>query len=507
MYRVVLSVLVACLILTGCAGEATPDPTAVAQAVAETLTAQAPTMTPSPTGTRIPTATPTPTVAPTVTPTIPPTDTPAPRDTPTPTDTPFPTATPTTRPTATPTVAVPAGWKLYEDIVGRFSFMHPPGWEIDDQRAGIVTFVPEEWAFVGVKIESIPDISPVGVDDEASLNYVVMREAEIRDQRQFKLLDKGKWQDVGFFVSCTAKLPNSDTSEYRMLIAIPVGSGDVVMLRSAKAFSPIPEEWIDDFETVLGTLNVPGGATARAIPAPTPTSASTDGLTAVVNKSCNLREGPGTDYPVVGGAKSDDVVELLGRNEAGDWLYVKADVGRVWIAAFLLEHGDIGDLPVKESMAPTVTPPPPPTPTPVPLVTTGIGDEIEGAGWRFKVSEIHKRKAVYFYDYSHVAHGHFLVVIIDATNVQSGSDYFANNLVPAITDESHNKYMPSAKGTRYARWQYGGLTDVFTDVNPGAFARIALAYDLPDHLGAIALITPLGHRIDLGDFSAMPLEE
>jgi len=71
MYRVVVSVLVACLILTGCAGEATPDTNEVGQGVAQTPTVQAPTMAPAPTDTLPSTATPTPrppTSAPTPTP-------------------------------------------------------------------------------------------------------------------------------------------------------------------------------------------------------------------------------------------------------------------------------------------------------------------------------------------------------------------------------------------------------------------------------------------------------
>ena len=58
MYRVVLSVLVVCLALSACGGQATPDPAEVARAVAATLTAQAPTATPVPTNTPVPTPTP-----------------------------------------------------------------------------------------------------------------------------------------------------------------------------------------------------------------------------------------------------------------------------------------------------------------------------------------------------------------------------------------------------------------------------------------------------------------
>ena len=100
MYRVILCALVMCLVVAGCGGKATPDPTEVARAVEATLAAQAPAITPileeTPPATAMP-------VLPTDTP-IPPTDTPIP-----PTDTPEPpTATPTpVPPTSTPTPRAP----------------------------------------------------------------------------------------------------------------------------------------------------------------------------------------------------------------------------------------------------------------------------------------------------------------------------------------------------------------------------------------------------------------
>ena len=36
----------------------------------------------------------------------------------------------------------------------------------------------------------------------------------------------------------------------------------------------------------------------------------------------NVRSGPGTAYPIVGGLSLDDVVELVGKNAAGDWLQI-----------------------------------------------------------------------------------------------------------------------------------------------------------------------------------------
>ena len=129
-----------------------------------------------------------------------------------------------------------------------------------------------------------------------------------------------------------------------------------------------------------------------------------------------------------------------------------------------------------------------------------IGQEVEAGGWRFKVAEVHKRKAVYFYDDPYVAMGHFLIVIIEATNLQSGTDYFDRNLDPWLTDDAANVYGPSGSGSSRAQWQYGGLTSPYENVNPGNFARVAIAYDLPDSLGHVLLSTDAGKWVDLGDF-------
>ena len=236
----------------------------------------------------------------------------------------------------------------------------------------------------------------------------------------------------------------------------------------------------------------------------------------VANSNANLRGGPGTGFPVVGGVKAGDVLEATARNQAGDWLQL-AD--GAWIAAFLVD-GAPDDLPVATDI------PTPPTAAPTGQGASAapdstaqssqgsasssivpIGQEIEGGGWRFKVSEVHKRKAVYFYSRSHVAMGHYLVVVIDATNLQSGTDYFDRTIDPWVTDQAGKVYSTSGTASSYAQWQYGGLSSLFTDVNPGNFVRIAFAVDLPDETGKVLLSTDVGKWIDLGDFAAMASED
>ncbi|BAL99254.1 MULTISPECIES: SH3 domain-containing protein [Caldilinea] len=232
----------------------------------------------------------------------------------------------------------------------------------------------------------------------------------------------------------------------------------------------------------------------------------------VANRNANLRGGPGTHYPVVGGVRAGDALDVVARNQAGDWLQLR---NGNWIAAFLVDNAP-ADLPVATEI------PAPPAPstgnvgsgssTPA---TTGapagdlvaIGQEIEGGGWRFKVSEVRKRKAVYFYGNSYIAMGRFLIVVIDATNLQSGTDYFYRNISPVVVDEKGKRYSFSGVGSGYAQWQLGGLDSLFTNVNPGNSIRLAFAVDLPEATGRIYLRTDVGKRVDLGDFAAMASED
>ena len=247
---------------------------------------------------------------------------------------------------------------------------------------------------------------------------------------------------------------------------------------------------------------------------PTPAPTATPEASPVVAKAGNLRAGPGTNYAVVGGVKVGEKLAAVGISADGAWLQVQREAGEAWISTTLVTKTDRSALPVKTSSAPTVTPAPKPTQAPQAAQkktdmssSTQIGQEIEAGGWRFKVSEVHKRKAVYFYDRSYVAQGHFLIVIIDATNLQPGTDYFMNSVRVYLTDLPGNTYDYSWKGSSYAEWQYS-KDSAFKDVNPGVSVRMAIAYDLPDSLGDTLLSTgKLLQWIYLGNFSAMQSED
>ena len=266
----------------------------------------------------------------------------------------------------------------------------------------------------------------------------------------------------------------------------------------------------------IAALDIQLGEVATPQPevtTPQPEVTTPQPAAATANNNANLRGGPGTGYAVVGATQAGDVLAITARDNSGDWLQLASGD---WIAAFLVDNAPANaDLPVAQEI------PAPPTPAPTqPTTETSaqssstapsgfvqIGQEIEGGGWRFKVSAIHKRKAVYFYDESHVAMGRYLIVVIDATKLQSGTDYFDRSIAPWVTDEPGNVFNRAGTASGYARWQYGGLSSIYTDVNPGNFVRMAFAVDLPDDTGRVLLSTDIGQWIDLGNFSAMQSED
>ena len=88
-----------------------------------------------------------------------------------------------------------------------------------------------------------------------------------------------------------------------------------------------------------------GGDAARAEPAPAGGKSAT--VTATV---LNVRGGPGTTFPVIGKLKIGDAVTALGRNAAGDWLYICCLTGtetKGWVSAeYISPAFAAADLPV-----------------------------------------------------------------------------------------------------------------------------------------------------------------
>ena len=88
--------------------------------------------------------------------------------------------------------------------------------------------------------------------------------------------------------------------------------------------------------------------TTAASVAPAPSSDGTASLTGLVTApGLNVRAGPGTDFPVVWAFAQNDQLNLLGRNEAGDWVEIALPDGSGWVYAPLIQpDSPVSDLPV-----------------------------------------------------------------------------------------------------------------------------------------------------------------
>lgn len=94
-------------------------------------------------------------------------------------------------------------------------------------------------------------------------------------------------------------------------------------------------------------------AQATATPQPTPEPAQA-GVTAQALTNLNLRGGPGTNYAIVGQLPANAEIDVVGRNEKGDWLLVQTEAGaEVWLtsdpALVKVDQALAANLPVVEA--------------------------------------------------------------------------------------------------------------------------------------------------------------
>lgn len=107
----------------------------------------------------------------------------------------------------------------------------------------------------------------------------------------------------------------------------------------------------------------PAPATPTSPPTePPPTVAPTTDTSPrfTISSGANVRGGPGTNYPIVGGVAAGETVPVSGRSADGQWLVVGFAGGQGWIAAFVgTFNGDLNALPVVVAEPPPATLPPP----------------------------------------------------------------------------------------------------------------------------------------------------
>ena len=141
----------------------------------------------------------------------------------------------------------------------------------------------------------------------------------------------------------------------------------------------------------LGTVNAASTQTAFAMPTstatatlpptetPTPKPPSfepTVTFTATVTIPSNVRFGPSTLYAGPGGLRTGKLVEVIGRNAAGDWLLVRETGGKKssWVyATNLTVQGNVASL----AVAPVILPITPNYPPPANIKSARAGDQVQ----------------------------------------------------------------------------------------------------------------------------------
>lgn len=269
--------------------------------------------------------------------------------------------------------------------------------------------------------------------------------------------------------------------------------------------------------TAAPTLAVAQGSRPAAAPAAAAPAAAGGPRVA---QQVNLRGGPGTSFAIVGNLQPGAAFTITGRNADSSWYQVDAGGSTAWVAAFLVLDAPaadstpvVGEAAAAPAAASEAAPAAAPTAAPAATPQTGskfaeLNEWVEGGGWRYKISEVHKLKTLYLYDESYVAMGNWLVLVFDAVNLQPGSDYFANNMIPVIADQNGEIYVDTSKATRYASWQFGGLGDKYDDMTPGRDVRFVVAFDMPDSAGVLMFFAHKDAKpIFIGLNSEIPVEE
>lgn len=112
---------------------------------------------------------------------------------------------------------------------------------------------------------------------------------------------------------------------------------------------------------------------------PTDTAAPTAVASArlTINVGANVRSGPGTLYPILGGANAGEQFDVVGKDASAQWFVINYSTGQGWIAAFVTTFsGDLNSLPIiaapppPPTAVPTDTPRPAPTNPPAPVATS-----------------------------------------------------------------------------------------------------------------------------------------
>lgn len=133
-------------------------------------------------------------------------------------------------------------------------------------------------------------------------------------------------------------------------------------LQAAEESAPPPAEQGSPQEGEAPPAEEQVAPTDTPTPEPTPTPQVAE---VVVNSNINVRQGPGTNYNIIGAANQGERFPLTGKNPAGDWWQIDYRGQAGWVFGQLVTPQNTGSVQVAQNI-PAAPPPPPPTNTPVP---------------------------------------------------------------------------------------------------------------------------------------------
>ena len=109
-------------------------------------------------------------------------------------------------------------------------------------------------------------------------------------------------------------------------------------------------------------------ATAVAVPTNTAPPAVSTKPEVVVSSQVNIRQGPGTNYAIVGAANPGQRFDVTGKTAAGDWWQINFNGQSGWVFGQLVTPANVQAVAVAQN----IPAPPPPTNTPVPPPATPV---------------------------------------------------------------------------------------------------------------------------------------
>lgn len=163
----------------------------------------------------------------------------------------------------------------------------------------------------------------------------------------------------------------------------PVDPGVAAAAATAAAEQPVvPEE--NDAPAEAPSEEEPAAeepAPEATLPAPateTPTPEPAAVPEVVINTNMNVRNGPGTNYAIVGAANQGQRYPVTGKNPAGDWWQIDYNGQAGWVFGQLVTPANTQTVAVASNI-PEPPPPPPPTNTPVPPTPAPAPQQAEPA--------------------------------------------------------------------------------------------------------------------------------